>query len=157
MKHLPHRLGNGKCRDCGQFDSRSAPASCARCALDRMRDDGHEIVVNPVAQFVHVNDEMWREVAAALMGNRFKSDRFYIVVGHNDGGSLSLPMGDLQPAQREVSNARTAQLTAQDLTARYPQVWVVTTVGCWNAVQPHTAQLTSPTGEVEREDEEPHG
>jgi hypothetical protein len=134
MKALPHRLADGRCRDCGQHDSYSAPDTCPRCTIDRMRDRGYEIVVNPVAQFVHVNDEMWRQVAADLQSGAIKSGRFYIVVGHGDGGSLGLPMGDLSPKEWEVATARTAHDTARLLTQRYPQVWVVTTVGCWNAV-----------------------
>jgi hypothetical protein len=134
VRAMSHRLADGRCRDCGKHDSYSAPDSCPRCALDRMGDRGYEIVVNPVAQFVHVNDEMWRQVAADIQSGAIKSDRFYILVGHNDGGSLGLPMGDLSPKQWEVASAQTAHRTARSLIQRYPQVWVVTTVGCWNAV-----------------------
>jgi hypothetical protein len=135
MKALPHRLRDGRCRDCGQYDLRSAPDTCTRCAIERMTDHGYEIIVNPVAQFIHVNDEMWRVAAHMLLDGSIKSGSFYLFVGHNDGGSLGLPMGDMSPAQWEVANARVATETAEALTQRYPQVWVVTTVGCWNAVR----------------------
>jgi hypothetical protein len=100
-----------------------------------MRERGYEIVVNPIAQFVHVADEMWRHAATGIQNGSIKADRFYIMVGHNDGGSLGLPMGDLTAAEWEISSARTAQRVARTMTGRYPQVWVVTTVGCWNAAR----------------------
>lgn len=133
VRPLSHRLSCGRCRDCGYYDSFSAPDGCTRCAVDRMREHGHEIVVNPVAQFAHVADELWREVAAGIQNGSIKSDRFYIMVGHNDGGCLSPPLGDLSPGDWEVGNARMARTIAVGLARRYPQVWVVTTVGCWNA------------------------
>jgi hypothetical protein len=139
---LPHRIEQGRlagaCRDCGTHDAYSAPDTCCRCALERMGERDYEIVVNPIAQFVHVADEMWRLVAAGLQSGAIKSDRFYVYVGHNDGGSLGLPMGDhdLSPDNWCTPSARAAQQTALALTGRYSQVWVVTTVGCWNAVSP---------------------
>jgi hypothetical protein len=136
VRPLPHRLGDGRCRDCGQHDSYTAPDTCARCAIDRMRERGYEIVVNPIAQFVHVNDEMWRLVATGLQDGSIKSDRFYVFIGHNDGGPLELPVGEVSAAQWGFAGAAGAQTVARALTQRYPQVWVVTTVGCWNAV-PH--------------------
>lgn len=136
MRILPHRLPDGRCRECGHHDSFSAPDICCRCALDRMRERGYPIAADPVSQFERFGSEMWRQVATGIRNGSVKSDRFYVFVGYRDGGPLELPMGDLSAGQWEVASARTAHATAQALTARYPQVWVVTTVGCWNAVRP---------------------
>lgn len=138
MKALPHRLRDGRCRDCGHHDSYSAPDTCARCALDRMRERGYGVVLDPVLRFDR-GGELWRQTAMGIRNGGIRSGRFYVMVGHNDGGSLGLPMGDLSPAEWEAVTAQGAHRTARGLTQRYPQVWVVTTVGCWNAV-PHTTQ-----------------
>lgn len=135
MRPLSHRLTDGRCRECGQHDSYSAPDTCTRCAVDRMRDREYEIIYNPIAQLVHVNDEMWRQVAQGIQNGSVKAGRFYVFVGHNDGGSLVSPLGDLSPSEWEVPTATHARAAARTLASRYPQVWVVTTVGCWNATR----------------------
>ncbi len=132
---LPHRLAGGQCRDCGQYDSWTAPDTCQRCAIDRMEDRGYEVVRDVVGQYERYATEMWREAAAGIKSGAIKSGRFYLMIGHNDGGPLTLPMGDLSPADWEIAGARRAQALALDLAERYPQVWVVTTVGCWAAVR----------------------
>lgn len=143
----PHRLDGGpragQCRDCGTYDMSSAPLTCCRCALERYGALGHEIIVNPVAQFVHVNDEMWRQVTQDLSGGVIRSDRFYIYIGHNDGGPLTLPAGGVAGFEAEgwaTPDAPGAHVSAKYLLEnRYPQAWVVTTVGCWNVAPPKGA------------------
>lgn len=134
-KVLPHRLADGRCRDCGQHHSYSAPDNCTRCAIDRMRERGYGIVPHPVWQFEQAGSELWRHAAQGIRNGSIKSGRFYVMVGHNDGGSLGYPMGDLAPGEWETGTAATAHRIARGLIQRYPQVWVVTTVGCWNAAR----------------------
>jgi hypothetical protein len=135
VKILPHRLRDGRCRDCGMHDTYAAPDSCPRCALERMRERGYPIVREPVVQFLVMGDEMWRRAAEGIKTGTIKSDRFYVMIGHNDGGTLLPPIGELVPNNGEMSSAKAAHLVAASLTQRYPQAWVVTTVGCWNAVR----------------------
>lgn len=139
MKQLPHRIEHGRragqCRDCGHHDAYSAPDTCPRCALERMTDLGREVVTDPQGLLEHYGTELWRQPAADLTSGAVKSGRFYIYVGHGDGGSLGLPMGDLSPGGWEVATSRAAMNTAAALLQRYPQVWIVTTVGCWNAAR----------------------
>lgn len=131
-KALPHRLRDGRCRDCGHYDSYSAPDTCTRCALERMSERGYEIV-NPIQRWMAFGEELWRHVHQGILIGSIKSGRFYTKVGHNDGGPLITPLADCAPW--EFPTALAAHRGAQLLTERYPQVWVVTTVGCWNAVR----------------------
>lgn len=139
---LPHRKSTGQCRECGTYDAQGAPGSCCRCALERMDDRDYQVIVDMTRRWMSMGDELWRQVHPDILTGAIKSDRFYLYVGHNDGGSLGLPMGDLTAQQWAVLDARTAHATAQALTQRYPQVWVVTTVGCWNAVRPREGAST---------------
>lgn len=135
MRARPHRLRNGQCVDCGHHDSYSAPDTCPRCALDRMHEQGHGVAPDPVRQFELFGSEMWRQVATGITNGSIKSGRFYLFAGYHDGGALELPMGDVSAAQWETASARTAQASGEALTDRYKQVWVVTTVGCWNVIK----------------------
>jgi len=135
LKTLPHRLRDGRCRDCGKSDATSAPDSCTRCALERYSTRGYAVVADPVTRFEVQGVELWRIVAQALRSGRIRSDRFYLYVGFDDGDPLDLPTdGDCNTWV--FPGAAGAQAIARALTQRYPQVWVVTTVGCWNAVRP---------------------
>jgi hypothetical protein len=130
-KVLPHRLSDGRCRDCGTYSAYSAPQSCCRCGLERFADDGCTVQPNPVAAF-QAGYELWRTVAIDLTSGKLKSGSFYPYIGHNDGAPLEPPMGDLDPADWQVDLASLAHELGLALALRYPQVWVVTTVGCWN-------------------------
>lgn len=134
MKILSHRLRDGRCRDCGTFDSGSAPLSCPRCALEVMRELGHPILIDPRAAFA-AGHELWRWVVADLQAGIIKADRFFVYVGHDDGEPLGLPEEGVVPGGSTRMTRPGIQALATDLTARYPGVWVVTTVGCWNAVR----------------------
>jgi hypothetical protein len=135
MKTLPHRLRDGRCRDCGHHDSKSAPDTCPRCTIDVLTEDGYRVELDPGRQFF-AGAEMWHVVAYDLKSGAIKSGRFYVYVGLDDGESLTLPLGELSPEQWTVPHARTAKAVAQALTERYAQVWIVTTVGCWNVRPP---------------------
>lgn len=143
MKALPHRLRDGRCRDCGHHDAYSAPDTCSRCAVQRMAERGYRVEPDPVRRFDHYGHELWRAVAHGIRSGAVKSGRFYVYVGHNDGGALELPLGDLAPGGWELPAARVAHTLAQAMTQRYPQAWVVTTVGCWEAAAPDTEGATS--------------
>ncbi len=131
-KVLPHRLSGGRCRDCGRHDARSAPDTCPRCAVERYGDVGFFVIVNPVAAFEEHGRELWRQVSQQLRSGQLRSDRFYLFVGHGDGGPLERPLDELLDNERAFAHAQAAHETGLDLTRRYPQVWVVTTVGCWS-------------------------
>lgn len=131
-KVLPHRLSDGKCRDCGRYAAITAPDNCPRCMLELRRDAGFFTIENPVAAFEQQGREMWREVARQLRCGDLRSGRFYLWIGHGDGGPLERPLDELLPNERVFSDATLAHETGLDLTRRYPQVWVVTTVGCWD-------------------------
>lgn len=135
-KALPHRLRDGRCRDCGMLEFSSAPATCCRCALELMAELGYQVIEeDPVRLFEQHLLELWRQPAADMRNNIIKADRFQVYVGHNDGGSLVRPIDDVIPGAWQLATRPAAQRLAQDLLARYPQVWVVTTVGSWNAVK----------------------
>lgn len=135
-KVLPHRIPTGlragQCRDCGQHDPTAAPETCPRCALERYSDLGYDTIVNPVVAFEDQGREQWRVIAQQLRAGRLRSGSFYIFVGYGDGGPLERPVDELADVTREWSCADMAHETALDLVRRYPQVWVVTTVGAWN-------------------------
>jgi hypothetical protein len=133
-KVLPHRLGlgprEGQCRDCGRLVVTTAPDSCARCALERYSDQGFVTVTNPVVLFEEQGWELWRGVAQDLPAGQIAVNRFYLWVGHGDAGPLERAPDELVP-EREFAHASRAHQAGVDLTGRYPQVWVVTIVGCW--------------------------
>ncbi len=135
-KVLPHRITEGRragqCRDCGRQDVASAPNTCPRCMIERYGDRGHFTIVDPVSAYEVQGRELWRQVAHDLRAGQLRSDRFYIWIGHGDGGPLERPLDELLDNEREFGNARVAHETALDLTCRYPQVWVITTVGGWD-------------------------
>lgn len=135
-KVLPHRIPGGaregQCRDCGQYDYTSAPETCARCAIERYSDAGFYIIVNPVSAFELQGRELWRKVSRQLRTGQLRSERFYLFVGHNDGAPLQRPLTELLDIEREIAFADVAHETGLDLTRRYQQVWVVTTVGGWD-------------------------
>lgn len=133
-KILPHRLAGGRCRDCGQYDAYSAPENCPRCAFERFRDAGFFTILDPVSAFENQGRERWRTVAQQLRSGRIRSGRFHLFVGHDDGGPLEPVLPEVLPAgQVPVSDwSSDAYATATALTGRYPQVWVVTTIGCWS-------------------------
>lgn len=135
-KVLPHRLAEGirrgQCRDCGQHDATSAPDTCPRCALERYRDEGYDTIENPVSAFELQGREKWRAISQQLRSGQIRSGRFYLFVGHNDGGALERPLDELLDIEREIAHAPVAHEVGLDLTRRYQQVWVVTTVGAWN-------------------------
>lgn len=116
-------------------DATSAPDGCTRCALERYSTRGYTVVADPVYRFEVHGMELWRVVARDLRSGAIRSDRFYLYVGLDDGGPLDLPT-DADRATWVFPGAAGAQTIARALTQRYPQVWVVTTVGCWNAVRP---------------------
>lgn len=129
-KYLPHRLSDGRCRDCGRLVASTAPDTCARCALERYGDQGFSIVQNPVAAFEQELRETWRILAQEIRAGQIPPNRFYVWVGHGDGGPLDRPAEDLDGGP--FADATTAHEMAMQLISRYPQVWVVTNVGCWN-------------------------
>lgn len=131
---LPHRLRDGRCRDCGQHSPYSAPNGCCRCALERMAERGYQVVDDPAGRFLHLIEERWRLVAAGLSSGRIRSDRYYLYAGMDDGGPLDLPT-DGEIGTWTFADAHTAHSIALALLERYEQVWVVTTVGCWNAAR----------------------
>lgn len=131
-KVLPHRLADGRCRDCGRLVAGSAPETCTRCALERYGDVGFFTIANPVVAFEEQGRELWRQVAQQLRAGQLRADRFYLFVGHDDGEPLERPLDELLDNERDFAHAQTAHETGLDLTRRYPQVWVVTTVGCWS-------------------------
>lgn len=135
-KVLPHRLSSGiregQCRDCGHHDPTSAPDTCPRCALERYGDEGYDTIENPVAAFELQGREKWRVVSRQLRSGQLRSGRFYLFVGHDDVDVLERPASELFDADREWEIADLAHETGLDLTRRYRQVWVVTTVGAWN-------------------------
>lgn len=140
----PHRLSSGpragQCRDCGGYDAFTAPQTCCRCALERYDELGYQVVLDPKARLERYAEEMWRQVALQIFTGSVRSDRFYVFVGHNDGGPLVLPPEDEAAQGLDVwamPGAHTAHATAKYLLEqRYPQAWVVTTVGCWNVARP---------------------
>jgi len=140
-KILPHRIPTGRrlgqCRDCGQYDANSAPNTCARCAIERYQAAGFFILTDPVAAFEIQGRELWRSVAQQLRSGQIRSDMFYLFVGHDDGEPMEQPPDELLPPQRAFAHARRAHEAATGLTARYPRVWVVTTVGCWSVSSRH--------------------
>jgi hypothetical protein len=105
---------------------------CARCALERYRDAGFFIITDPVSAFEIQGRERWRQVAQQLRSGQIRSGRFYLFVGHDDGGPLERPLNVLLDSEQEITLASVAYETGLDLTRRYQQVWVVTTVGCWS-------------------------
>lgn len=133
---LPHRIGGpeGPCRDCGRYESYSAPEGCTRCAVERFKDAGFHIMADPVAAFEVMGRERWRVVAQQLRSGQIRSGHFYVFVGHNDGGPLERPPAEVFPAGQagELAFAKDAYDTGLGLVERYPQVWIVTTVGCWS-------------------------
>jgi hypothetical protein len=135
-KILPHRVPAGRragqCRDCGQYDITAAPDACTRCALERYQEAGFFTIRDPVAAFEIENRERWRQVAQQLRTGRVRADLFYLFVGLDDGGPLEPPPDELLPRERAFAHASRAHEAGMVLTARYPQVWVVTTVGCWS-------------------------
>lgn len=135
MKILPHRLRDGRCRDCGMSDATAAPDTCPRCALERYSSRGYSVVADPVARFEIQGVEQWRIVAQALRAGTIRSDRFYLYVGCDSDDPLDRPT-DGDRNTWVFPGAAGAQTIARALTQRYSQVWVVTTVGCWNAVRP---------------------
>lgn len=135
MRILPHRLRDGRCRDCGRLDATSAPDTCPRCALERYSSRGYSVVADPVDRFEVQGVELWRIVSQALRSGVIRSDRFYLYVGFDDGAPLDVPTDGDRDAW-VFAGAAGAQTIARALTQRYSQVWVVTTVGCWNAVRP---------------------
>lgn len=143
-KDLPHRLSAdhptraGQCRDCGWLEPGSAPDTCARCAMQRYAAQGFFVLANPVLAFEQQGRELWRGVAKDLRAGQIATNRFYLWVGHGDGGPLERASDEVLP-EREFIEATVAHETALDLTRRYPQIWVVTTVGCWNV---GSSQLT---------------
>lgn len=130
-KVLPHRLNDGRCRDCGRHVPGTAPQTCPRCAIERAHDEGLFTIVNPVVAFEEQGRESWRGVAGELRAGRMRSGHFYLWIGHGDGGPLERPLDELLSNEREFARADTAHETGLDLTERYPQVWVITTVGGW--------------------------
>jgi hypothetical protein len=131
-KVLPHRLNDGRCRDCGRHVAATAPDTCCRCAIERYKDLGHPTIANPVNAFELHGREMWRLPAIALRSGEMRSGMFYPWIGHADGGTLERPLDELLDNGREVAHASVAHETALDLTRRYSQVWVLTTVGGWD-------------------------
>ena len=132
---LPHRLRDGRCRDCGKIDNSSAPGGCCRCAVERHRERGYPVVTDALDRFDNHAVELWRRVAADLRSGAIRSDRFYLYVGHGDGGSLDLPT-DGDTGTWVFPGAPEAQAIGKALAQRYPDVWIVTTVGCYSAVRP---------------------
>jgi hypothetical protein len=136
-KILPHRLQNGRCRDCSMFDPSSAPATCTRCSLEIMGRLGYVVVEESPARLWTVrNYELWRVAGGDQVSGRLQADRFYLYVGHNDGGPLE-PPPDLVSESHCQTDRIAARALAAELVKRYPQVWVVTTVGSWNAIKAH--------------------
>lgn len=135
-KVLPHRIPSGRregqCRDCGQHDPTAAPRTCTRCSLEFYGDLGYDTIVNPVTAFEDQGRELWRVIAQQLRAGQLRSGQFYVFVGHGDGGPLERPLDELQSNEQVIAYADIAHETALDLTRRYPQVWVVTTVGAWH-------------------------
>jgi hypothetical protein len=130
-KVLPHRLADGRCRDCGRLVATTAPQGCPRCAIERAFDEGMFTILNPVVAFEDQGRELWSEVAMKMRSGKIRSGHFYIWIGHGDGLPLEQPIDELLSNEQEFANASTAQETALDLARRYPQVWVITTVGGW--------------------------
>lgn len=133
-KALPHRLRNGQCRECGKYDLSSAPRTCVRCALEVMSGIRYEVVDAPNRLFEVRGWELWRTAAADMASGRLRADRFHLYVGHNDGAPLERPEG-LPPGLDSALTYSAAQALAADLQQRYPQVWVVTTLGSWNTIR----------------------
>lgn len=136
IRPLPHRTGRGACRECGMFDLYSAPDNCARCALARYAERGYRIVGDPVYLLERELQLMWTRIAHDLSRGSLRSGSFCVYVGYGDGAELVPPNGDLSPREREFVSHRAAQAAGQALLQRYPQVWVMTTVGGWNVRLP---------------------
>lgn len=133
-KVLPHRRATGQCIDCGHHDARSAPDTCPRCAIESYRDRGFFTIANPVTAFELQARELWRLVAQDLRSGKMRSGRFYIWIGHGDGGPLERPLDELVPGEQDFIGASRAHEVALQLARRHPQVWIVTTVGGWDVV-----------------------
>lgn len=132
VRTLPHRLRDGRCRDCGTYTVSTSPQTCIRCSVQIMQELGHSVLVSAVAAFERDESELWRQVAADIRTGQILADRFYVYVGHNDGGPLQRPVDDLLPGAWQQGTRSAIQAVAEDLIPRYPEVWVVTTVGCWD-------------------------
>jgi hypothetical protein len=104
-KVLPHRLNDGRCRDCGRHVAATAPDTCCRCAIERYKDLGHPTIANPVNAFELHGREMWRLPAIALRSGEMRSGMFYPWIGHADGGTLERPLDELLDNGREVAHA----------------------------------------------------
>lgn len=133
-KPLPHRKSTGECRDCGMIQPSSAPTTCCRCALEIMSNAGHHVQLSPAQLFADFGWEMWRVAAHDMRRGKLKSDRFHLYVGHADGGPLEPAPAEIV-GDWQVPTRVAAQALGGHLADRYPQVWVVTTVGSWNAVK----------------------
>jgi hypothetical protein len=134
FKVLPHRRTGknaGQCRDCGQYDVRSAPDTCPRCAIESYADQGCTVVLNPVDAFERDGWELWRNVAKQLRQGQIRSDRFYVFIADGDGGPLRRPVDELLDIERELPHCLVAHEIGLDLSRRHQQVWIVTTVGSW--------------------------
>jgi hypothetical protein len=131
---LPHRIGgeDGRCRDCGRHDLGTAPDTCTRCAVKRYGNAGFFTMIDPVAAFELEGRDQWRNVSQQLRNGQLRSGRFYLFVGHDTGEPLERPPDELLSSEREIAHAQIAHEVGLDLTRRYQQVWVVTTVGCWS-------------------------
>lgn len=134
MKVLPHRLRDGRCRDCGTFDASSSPDTCTRCSLEIMGNLGYQVAEAPQRLWQVYERELWRVAGTDQVSGKLRSDRFHAYVGINDGAPLEPPEGPIPGAWIQGSR-NAARLLSEQLQDRYPQVWVVTTVGSWNAVR----------------------
>lgn len=123
-----HRDSDGVCRECGRYALGSAPTSCARCALELARQAGAEIVsASELRTHLRCHQEHWMQVADDLVKHRIHGGRFYVYGSADSGERLEQP-----PHLRPYYLTRTAAIeAARGQLARYPHIWVATSVGAF--------------------------
>lgn len=88
-------------------------------------------MLDPALALASYDDQRWLRVVDDMATGWVKSDRFYVYVGEDDDGPLGLPLGSERPEGEVFPTVTQAGLACARWAARYPEVWVVTTAGCW--------------------------